>query len=62
MTKEEAIKLLDTGSSHERLKAARFLADNPEIENIIALRKARRKDGRKAREEEGRSKKKKKEE
>ncbi|CAO1661956.1 MULTISPECIES: sensor histidine kinase [Halomonadaceae] len=44
MTKEEAIKLLDTGSSHERLKAARFLADNPEIENIIALRKARRKE------------------
>lgn len=44
MNNKEALILLDSGSSHERLRAVRFLADNPDKENIMALRKARRKE------------------
>lgn len=41
MTREEAIRLVTSGSTHERLRAARFLARNAQSSDISALRRAR---------------------
>lgn len=41
MTRELALHLLTSGSPHERLKAARFLARNAEPTDLILLRSAR---------------------
>ena len=41
MNREDAIRLLTAGSSHERLKAARTLAKNPGAGDLEALRGAR---------------------
>lgn len=41
MTREDALQMLASGSNHERLKAARFLARNAIVSDLLALRKAR---------------------
>ena len=41
MTRDGAMQLLNVGSAHERLKAARFLARNAQVCDITALRSAR---------------------
>lgn len=40
MTREEALQQLSSDSSHERLKAARFLAHNSDLADVQLLRKA----------------------
>jgi len=42
MTRDEGLALLITGSSHERLKAARFLARHGMTSDLAVLRRARR--------------------
>ena len=41
MTREEALKSVRSGSPHERLRAARYLAQNPEAADLSAIRQAR---------------------
>ncbi len=41
MTREEALKSVRSGSPHERLRAARYLAQNPEAADLSAIREAR---------------------
>jgi hypothetical protein len=42
VTREEALKQLTSDSAHERLMAARFLARNSDLDNVPALRDARK--------------------
>ncbi len=41
MTKQEALAFLRSGSPHERLSAARYLARNSELQDLSAIREAR---------------------
>jgi signal transduction histidine kinase len=41
MTRDEALKSVRSGSPHERLRAARYLAQNSERDDLAAIREAR---------------------
>jgi signal transduction histidine kinase len=41
LTREDALQLLGAGSTHERLKSARFLARNAQASDLLTLRHAR---------------------